>query len=286
LRIKSKSQFIIYEILFVGGILTLFLFMKVIPFLMSVGYSLTDWNGVTSVVRFCGLENFKRLLSDTEFINSLVFTVKFTVISVILINVLGFTLAYFFSGSLFGKNIFRMGFYIPNLLGGLILGFVWQFIFVKVFPALGSKILWLATPATAFWGLVIVDVWQGAGYYMLLYIAGLTAVPGECLESADIDGASSWQKLRFVILPLIMPTITRCLFLSIVSSFKIYTLNMALTNGGPYLSSESLTMNIYRTAFTENSMGYGSAKSLVVMLIIVAVTGIQVWMTSRKEVTM
>ena len=290
---KKKIIWIGYEILFLGGIIAVFLFMKIIPFLMCIGYSFTSWNGVTSEIAFNGMDNFKTMLQDTEFWNSLIFTLKFAMMSVLLVNFLGFTFAYLLSKPLRGRNIFRVGFYIPNVLGGLILGFIWQFIFVKAFPAIGSatgfgffNLMWLATPATSFWSLVIVDAWQGMGYYMLLYIAGLTTVPKDCLESADIDGASWYQKLFHVTIPLMMPTFTRCFFLSIVSSFKIYTLNMALTNGGPYLSSESITMNIYRTAFTENSMGYGTAKSLIAMIIIIVITGIQVKLTSDREVEM
>lgn len=290
---KHWGKNLLVELGFLGIILLCFLTVKILPFLLSFGYAFTDWNGISSQISFTGVDNYVQMLADKDFWNSLWFTLRFCGCSILLTNVLGFFLAYCLNKPLRMRGILRAGFYIPNVLGGLVLGFIWQFIFTKVFPAIGKatgigffNLMWLGTPATSFWGLVMVDVWCSLGYYMLLYLAGLSAIPSDCLEAAHIDGAGGWQTLTRVTLPLLMPTITRCLFLSITSSFRVYTLNMSLTNGGPYLSSEAITMNIYRTAFTENQMGYGSAKSLVFMLIVVAITGIQVALTSRKEVSM
>jgi len=219
------------------------------------------------------------------------FTAKYSLATLILTNLLGFFAGYFLTKPLRARNLIRAGFYLPNVLGGLVLGFIWRFIFLKIIPALGKvtgfplfNLVWLGTPETAFWALVIVHVWSSMGFYMLLYVAGFMSIPGDCLESARIDGASAWKSLIKVTIPLMMPTFTRCLFLSITTSFRIYNLNLALTEGGPFLSSEAVTMNIYRTAFTENRMGYGSAKSLVLTLIVIVITLIQVWATSRKEV--
>lgn len=290
---KKRVRFWIYELVFCGVILVMFILMKILPFLMSIGYSFTNWNGVSDDIHFILFDNFKRLAKDTAFWNSLEFTVKFCLASIVLVNVIGFALAYLLTRRVRFRNVLRAGFYLPNVMGGLVLGFIWQFVFLKIVPAIGQatglslfNLLWLATPATAFWGLVIVQVWNASGYYMLLYIAGFTSIPMDCVESAHIDGASSWQMLCKVIIPLMMPTVTRCAFLSIIASFKIYTLNYALTDGGPYQSSESIAMDIYRTAFTQNSMGYGSAKALVFTLLVVAVTSLQLWFTSRKEVEM
>lgn len=290
---KQKVRFWIYEVIFCGVILVMFVLMKVLPFLMSIGYSFTDWNGVSGKVSFVLFDNFKRLAKDVAFWNSLKFTVKFCIASIFLVNVIGFALAYLLTREIRFRNILRAGFYLPNVMGGLVLGFIWQFVFLKIVPAVGQatgislfNLLWLATPSTAFWGLVIVQAWNASGYYMLLYIAGFTSIPMDCVESARIDGAGGWSMLCKVIIPLMMPTITRCTFLSVISSFKIYTLNYALTNGGPYQSSESIAMDIYRTAFTQNSMGYGSAKALIFTLLVVAVTTLQLWLTSRKEVEM
>lgn len=289
--LRNKASFLLNEILFVGVILTCFVVIKLIPFLSSVGYSFTDWNGVTGAINFNGLGNFQKMLGDKQFWESLLFTLKFGAVTLVGTNFIGFALAYLLTKPIGVRNMLRAGYYIPNVLGGLILGFIWQFIFKKVIPALGAatgislfQLVWLGTPATSFWALVIVEIWRVSGYYMLLYVAGFMAIPTDCLESARIDGAGSWKILTKVTIPLMMPTITRCLFLSIVSGFRIYTLNMALTDGGPYLSSEGITMNIYRTAFKENAMGYGSAKSLVFTVIVVVITSLQVYLTSRKEV--
>lgn len=260
------------------------------PLFLSIGYAFTDWNGISGVVTFNGVQNFIRLLGDTQFWYSLRFTLAQCLVAVISANLFGFFLAYFLVKPLKARGLLRAGFYLPNVIGGLVLGFIWQFIFLKVFPAIGEvtgigffKLMWLGTPATAFWGLCIVQAWSFVGYYMLLYIAGFTALPSDCLESARVDGANARQTLFRIIVPLMRNTFTRCLFLSIVNSFKIYTVNMALTDGGPWGSSEGIAMNIYKTAFTENSMGYGSAKSLVFTTFVILFTALQLYLTSKGE---
>ena len=143
---------------------------------------------------------------------------------------------------------------------------------------------WLGTPSTAFWGLAIVQIWGMAGYMMIIYVAGLTTIPSDYLEAAIIDGATARQQLTKIVLPLLMPSITECLFLSLLNSFKVYDVNLALTGGGPYRSSEAITMNVYTTAFSENQLGYGSAKAIIMALIVIGITLLQVAITSRKEV--
>lgn len=287
---KPEWNFWGYELVFCGVLVVMFLLMKIIPFFLSIGYAFTDWNGVSGAVSPNGLENFRRLAKDSQFWYSLKFTIGQCLVAVVSTNFVGFTLAYFLVKPLKARGLLRAGFYLPNVIGGLVLGYIWQFIFLKVFPAIGQatgirlfQLLWLGTPATAFWGLCIVQAWSTLGYFMLLYIAGFTALPGECLESARVDGAGPVQTLFSIIIPLMKPTFTRCLFLSIVNSFKIYTVNLALTEGGPWGSSEGIAMNIYKTAFTENRMGYGSAKSLVFTVFVVAFTGLQLMLTSRGE---
>lgn len=281
------------ELIFVGPMLLAFIIVKIVPLILSVGYSLTDWNGISKKVEYIGFGNFKELMGDTQFWYSLRFTLLFTLVTVVLSNIIAFVLAYYLSKPLRGRNLMRAGYYLPNTLGGLVLGFVWSFIFILVFPRLyeftGIALFgyaWTATTKTSFWAMVIVQVWVKSGYLMLLYIAGFTALPEDCIESALIDGASPFQMLRKVIIPLMMTTITRCLFLSILTCMRIYEINLALTEGGPFRSSESITMNIYITAFTENRMGYGSAKALVFIVVVVVVSGLQTWLTSRKEVEM
>ena len=288
--VKRRGNFWVYELVFRGVIVAMFLLMKIVPFFLSIGYAFTDWNGISGVVTFNGVQNFIRLLGDTQFWYSLRFTLAQCLVAVISANLFGFFLAYFLVKPLKARGLLRAGFYLPNVIGGLVLGFIWQFIFLKVFPAIGEvtgigffKLMWLGTPATAFWGLCIVQAWSFVGYYMLLYIAGFTALPSDCLESARVDGANARQTLFRIIVPLMRNTFTRCLFLSIVNSFKIYTVNMALTDGGPWGSSEGIAMNIYKTAFTENSMGYGSAKSLVFTTFVILFTALQLYLTSKGE---
>lgn len=288
---KKMRRFWLYELIFCGVVILMFVLMKLVPFLLSIGYAFTDWNGVSGTVNVSGLANFRRMMEDRQFWYSLGLTLRLALVSVVLTNIIAFFLAYFLTKPIRIRNTLRAGFYLPNVIGGLVLGFIWQFIFLKVFPAIGQatglkvfSLLWLGTPDTAFWGLVIVQVWQYMGYYMLLYIAGFVAIPTDCLESARMDGAGPLRTLGSVIVPLMMSTVTRCLFLSIIASFKTYTVNMALTEGGPFQSSEGIAMNIYRTAFTENSMGYGTAKSLVFTVVVVLVTTLQIIVTSRKEV--
>lgn len=288
--VKRRGNFWGYELVFCGVIIVMFLLMKIIPFFLSIGYAFTDWNGISGVVKFNGVQNFIRLLGDTQFWYSLRFTLAQCLVAVISANLFGFFLAYFLVKPLKARGLLRAGFYLPNVIGGLVLGFIWQFIFLKVFPAIGEvtgisffKLMWLGTPATAFWGLCIVQAWSFVGYYMLLYIAGFTALPSDCLESARVDGANARQTLFRIIIPLMRNTFTRCLFLSIVNSFKIYTVNMALTDGGPWGSSEGIAMNIYNTAFTENSMGYGSAKSLVFTIFVILFTALQLYLTGKGE---
>mgnify|MGYP001099036092 FL=1 len=288
--VKRRGNFWVYELVFCGVIVAMFLLMKIVPFFLSIGYAFTDWNGISGVVTFNGVQNFIRLLGDTQFWYSLRFTLAQCLVAVISANLFGFFLAYFLVKPLKARGLLRAGFYLPNVIGGLVLGFIWQFIFLKVFPAIGEvtgigffELMWLGTPATAFWGLCIVQAWSFVGYYMLLYIAGFTALPSDCLESARVDGANARQTLFRIIVPLMRNTFTRCLFLSIVNSFKIYTVNMALTDGGPWGSSEGIAMNIYKTAFTENSMGYGSAKSLVFTTFVILFTALQLYLTSKGE---
>ena len=282
--VKRRGNFWVYELVFCGVIVAMFLLMKIVPFFLSIGYAFTDWNGISGVVTFNGVQNFIRLLGDTQFWYSLRFTLAQCLVAVISANLFGFFLAYFLVKPLKARGLLRAGFYLPNVIGGLVLGFIWQFIFLKVFPAIGEvtgigffKLMWLGTPATAFWGLCIVQAWSFVGYYMLLYIAGFTALPSDCLESARVDGANARQTLFRIIVPLMRNTFTRCLFLSIVNSFKIYTVNMALTDGGPWGSSEGIAMN------TENSMGYGSAKSLVFTTFVILFTALQLYLTSKGE---
>jgi raffinose/stachyose/melibiose transport system permease protein len=180
---------------------------------------------------------------------------------------------------------------MPNVIGGLLLGFIWQFIFIKGFASIGElthigffELPWLADATTGFWGIIIVSVWQGAGYLMVIYIAGFANVPSDLLEAARMDGASRFQLFRKIKLPLIMPAVTVCFFLSISWAFKIFDIVLSLTKGGPYNSTESIALNIYQEAFRNNRYGLGTAKALIFFFIVALITVIQVVYTKRKEV--
>lgn len=291
---RKKRTMALNFVLFLGPTLLLYLVIEVIPLIMGVVYSFTDWDGIATEIGFVGFQNYIDLFTDDpRFWKSMLFTFENTAVVVIVSNLIGFVLAYNLSKKIPFRNFMRAAFYLPRLIGGVILGFVWQFIFLNIFPFLGEKfgigvfqLSWLGTPATSFWALAIVQAWGFAGYMMIIYVAGLTAISSDYIEAAVIDGATAGQQLRHVILPLMMPAITECLFLSLLNSFKVYDVNLSLTGGGPYRSSEAITMNVYTTAFAESQLGYGSAKAIIMALVIIAVTLLQVKLTSKKEVQM
>lgn len=278
--------------LFVGPALLAFCVIVLIPFFTGIYYSFTDWNGVNGTINWVGLDNFKYLFTeDKQFQQSFWITTKYTVVAIILTNVVGFVLAILVTQMLKTRNILRTVFFMPNLIGGLLLGFVWQFIFVKGFASIGQitrislfELPWLGDAKTAFWGIVIVSVWQGAGYIMLIYTAALQNVPQELIEAAKIDGASRWQILRHIAIPMVAPAVTVCLFLTISWSFKVFDVNLSLTNGGPFKSTEMLALNIYTEAFVNNRYGLGEAKALIFFIVVAAITIIQVTYTKKKEV--
>ncbi|WP_256760050.1 carbohydrate ABC transporter permease [Cohnella sp. WQ 127256] len=288
----KKGSAFMQQLVYIGPVFLFFLAIIIVPFVMGMYYSFTDWNGVAGTVKWVGLDNFKQILTDDPaFKNSFWFTTKFTIVGVILTNVVGFLLAYILTRPMKGRNILRTVFFLPNVIGGLLLGFVWQFIFVKGFATIGDltgisffELPWLGSEATGFWGIVIVFVWQSSGYLMVIFIASILNVPKEVMEAAEIDGASKLQVLRSIILPLIMPAITVCLFLTISWSFKMFDLNLSLTKGGPFRSTESLALNIYVEAFTNNRYGLGTAKSLIFFIFVAIITLLQVKLTKSKEV--
>lgn len=277
---------------FVGPVLLFFTLIIVVPFFLGMYYALTDWNGIARSVHWVGFSNFKSIfLNDPDFWTSFRFTVKFTIVGVVLVNLVGFTLAYFLTKALKLRNIMRTIFFMPNIIGGLLLGFIWQFILIKGFDTIYGftgwsffGLPWLGDAVTGFWGITMVFVWHSAGYLMVVYISSLTNVPKEVLEAAEIDGANRWQLLRSIIFPLIMPAVTICLFLAISWAFKMFDINFSLTRGGPFKSTESVAMNIYNEAFQNNRYGLGTAKALLFFVIVALITIVQVRLTKSKEV--
>lgn len=289
---RKNTSRLTQQIVFVGPAIIFFILIVAIPFLLGLYYSFTNWDGVSGKSTGVGFDNYKQIfMNDTSFRDSFWFTAKFTVIGVVITNVLGFFLAYFLTKPLKTRNILRTVFFMPNVIGGLLLGFIWQFIFVKGFSAIGEatgfsffNLPWLGTENTAFWALVIVFVWQTAGYLMVIYISSINNVPKDILEAAEIDGASKFQVLRSIIIPLIMPAATVCLFLALSWSFKMFDLNLSLTKGGPFGSTESVAMNIYNEAFSNNRYGLGTAKAIIFFIIVAVITSLQVKFTKSKEV--
>ena len=277
---------------FVGPAFLAFVAIVLIPFFNGIYYSFTDWNGVTGQLNMVGLDNYQRILfEDEQFRASFWITTKYTLVAVVLTNIVGFLLALLLTMNIKTRNILRTVFFMPNLIGGLILGFIWQFIYVKGFESIGAltgwslfELPWLGDAQTAFWGIVIVAIWQGGGYVMVIYIAALQNVPTDLLEAAKIDGANRLKMLRHITLPMIMPSITICLFLTISWSFKVFDTNLSLTNGGPFKSTEMLALNIYTESFVNNNYGLGSAKAVIFFLVVAAITVTQVYLTKKREV--
>jgi len=278
--------------LFVGPILFAFTIVVIIPMMRGIYLSFTEWNGISNDIQWVGLDNYIKAFSDKKLLQSFKFTGAFAFCSVITINLMGFGLALLVTQDFRGSNIQRSIFFMPNLIGGLILGFVWQFIFVKAFDSIGSQFGlpflegWLSTTETGFWGLVILMSWQMAGYMMIIYIAAIQSIPESLFEAAKIDGANGWQRLKHITLPMVMPAFTVGLFLSLSNSFKIFDKNLALTSGGPYGSTEMLALNIYKTAFARNQLGYAQAKAVLFLITVAAITLTQIYYTKQKEVEM
>lgn len=262
----------------------------IIPFLIGIYYTFTNWNGASPEYNFVGISNYLGLIKDTQFLYAFKITCIYTIASVNTINIIGFVLAYIVTRNLKTKNFLRTGFFMPNLIGGLILGFIWQFLFNSVFTSIGgnmgSKILstsMLQDSNTAMIAMLIVSAWQYAGYIMVIYIAALENVPSDLLEAAAIDGATQAQSFKNITIPMVMPAITVCLFLTIANAFKTFDLNFSLT---PLKTTEMLSLNIYKEAFVSNNMGIGQAKAIIFFIFVTVVSLIQVYITKNKEVEM
>lgn len=285
---RKKSTGWLYQFAFVGPAALFFFVIVAIPFFLGLYYSFTSWNGISKHATWVGLNNYIHIFTkDPDFLNSFWFTVKFTVLAVVLTNVVGFTLAYLLTKPLATRNVMRTVFFMPHVIGGLLLGFIWQFIFVRGFQSIGGPFFslpWLGTEATSFWAIVIVFIWQNSGYLMVIYISSLGAIPKSLIEAAKVDGASRKQVLRNIIVPLVMPGVTVCLFLAISWSFKLFDLNLSLTKGGPFKSTESVALNIYNEAFNISRFGMGSAKAIIFFIIVALISILQVRATKSREV--
>ncbi|MDX6153654.1 sugar ABC transporter permease [Marinococcus sp. PL1-022] len=277
--------------LFLAPVMISLILVVAVPFIYGFVFSFTNWDGL-SIGRFVGLENYVSLVQDEEFMNALWFTIKFAVVTVLLLNVFGLGLALLVTRNIKTNNLLRTVFFMPNLIGGLILGFIWQFIFVNVFDQIGTLLGaeslqgWLSTTQTGFWGMVILTAWQMAGYIMIIYIAYLQSVPMDLIEASKIDGANAFHRFKNVLFPLLAPAFTVSMFLTLSTGFKIYDQNLSLTNGGPFNSTQMLAMDIVRTAFSDNQMAYAQAKAVVFLMIVAVIALAQVYYNKKKEVEM
>jgi len=254
----------------------------VIPFLLGIYLSFTEFTTVNDA-KWIGLSNYVKAFSNQEFLNALGFTVKFTVLSVLTINVFAFILAMLLTRKIKGTNVFRTIFFMPNLIGGIVLGYIWQLIFNGILYKFGVT---LTSDATyGFWGLIVLMNWQLIGYMMIIYVAGIQNVPKDIVEAARIDGASRSKILRNVTIPLVMPSITICLFLTLSNSFKLFDQNLALTAGAPSKQTSMLALDIYNTFYGKTGWeGVGQAKAVVFFALVALIALIQLVITRRKEV--
>lgn len=257
----------------------------VIPFVQGAYLSMCKFQTVDKAT-FVGLANFTKAFADPQFTHSFWLTVRFTVVSTLLINLFALTVALLLTRQIKGTNLFRTVFFMPNLIGGIVLGYIWQILFNCILSLLGKPLL--ALNATyGYWGLIILMCWQQIGYMMIIYIAGLQAIPNDYIEAATIDGATPWQTLWKVKLPNLMPSITICLFLSLTNSFKLFDQNLALTGGEPAHASELIAMNIYQTFYFRSGpqwKGIGQAKAVLFCIMVVIISIVQLKATRSKEV--
>ena len=255
----------------------------IVPFIMGVYLSFCKFTTVTDA-KFVGLQNYVKIFTeDGTFGHALWYTTAFTVVSVVLINVIGFAVALLLTKKIKGTNIFRTVFFMPNLIGGIILGYVWQLLLNGLLLQINKTLTY--SSVYGFWGLVILMCWQQIGYMMIIYIAGIQNIPGELIEAAQIDGANKGQLLKHVIIPMVMPSITICTFLTLTNSFKLFDQNLALTNGEPSNMSEMLALNIYNTFYGRTGwVGVGQAKAVIFFILVGAIAMIQNRLTRSKEV--
>ncbi|MDD4011476.1 MAG: sugar ABC transporter permease [Sphaerochaetaceae bacterium] len=278
--------------LFVGPMLLAFCVGFLYPFFRGIYLSFCRFRTTSDAV-FIGLGNYSRALTDPGFVHAFWYTALFAVVSLVIINLLAFAVAYFLTQGIKGSNLFRTVFFMPNLIGGIVLGYIWSMIFDGILSKYNTSIL--MKTEYGFWGLIILVCWQQVGYMMIIYIAGLQAVPTDMIEAANIDGASRWQTLIRITIPNVMPSITICTFLSLSNGFKLFDQNLALTAGQPYLfaadgsqirTTEMLALNIYNTFYSQNSVsrGVAQAKAVIFFVLVASLGLIQLFATRRKEV--
>ena len=279
--------------LFTVPLFFVFIVVVIVPFLTGVDYSFVSWDGLPkNPMKFVGFANYAKAFQDTRFLSSLERTTVFTLITMVTVNVLALGFALVVTSKLRLRNVGRVMIFMPYLIGGLLLGYIWQFILGDCMATLGEMtgrtdmfFYWLSNKQFAFIGLIVVATWQMAGYMMIIYIAGIQNISGDLIEAAKIDGANARQILRNVTIPMVMPSITICTFLTLTNSFKLFDQNLALTNGEPSKMSEMLALNIYNTFYGRTGWeGVGQAKAVVFFILVAIIALAQNKITRRKEV--
>jgi len=270
--------------------LSIFTVVLVVPFVNGFYYTLTDWDGFEAT-KFVGISNYTKSFQDPTFWSTLRFTSLFVVVSLIAVNVVAFGLALIVTSKLRSKNILRTFFFVPNLIGGVVLGVIWQFIFNSALVSLANKYnwtlfkeSWLQDTNKAFWALIIVTVWQSSGYMMIVYITGLVSIETEVLEASQIDGASPMRTLLAIKVPLMAQAFTIALFLTLRAGFMAYDVNVALTGGGPFRTTELISMHIFQDAFLNGNFGTGQSKAVIMFLMVAIAALVQVSVSKRYEV--
>jgi raffinose/stachyose/melibiose transport system permease protein len=270
--------------------LVIFTIVLVVPFVNGFYYTFTDWDGF-EVTKLVGFENYADSFADPKFWVTLRFTALFVVVSLVLVNVVAFGLALIVTSKLRSRNILRTFFFVPNLIGGVVLGVIWQFIFNSAIVSLANKYdvelfkeSWLQDTNKAFWALIIVTVWQSSGYMMIVYITGLVSIENDLLEASQIDGATPLRTLFSIKIPLMAQAFTIALFLTLRSGFMAYDVNVALTDGGPFRTTELISLHIFQDAFLEGDFGTGQSKAVVMFLVVALAALVQVTISKRYEV--
>ncbi len=264
-----------------------------IPFILSGYYSLTKWNGISKEPEFIGIQNFITIFTDksSNFLNSILFTTRYTVIFIIFANIFALALAVALTQKFKLANLMRGVFFVPYIMSMTIVGFIWKFIFsqgfAKLFEMTGwdwLNLSWLGNPKLAFYSVAFVGIWQSVGFYIVLYIAGLQAIPKDILEAATVDGASGFRRFFSVTFPMLWPSITTCVFMSLTNSLKVFDIILALTQGGPGKATASVTLEIYREAFQNNNYGLGSAESIVYFVFVLILTQVVLKAFNKRDV--
>ena len=277
-------------LMFAGPAALLFFGTVIVPFVYGLYLTFTSWDGISKTKPFVGFENYIDAFTDTVYWTALGRTVIYSFFAVILVNVVAFLLAYMVTSGIKGQNFFRAGFFIPNLIGGIVLGYVWKFVFNRAFVAIGNALTGttvaslLSTTNGAMFCLILVTVWQYAGYMMLIYVAGFMSVSADVKEAAMIDGCTPTQTMTNVTIPLMRSSFVQCIFLSITRCFVVYDVNVSLTNGEPFNSSVLAAMHVYNQAFTYKNYGTGQAEALILFVICAIVGILEVKLGSKGEV--